>query len=250
MSAAIVSLIVQTSDARRLAQVLPGLAAQAPAADLVVVGLGGLADVADVVRALAPDALLVQARDASPFAAARNLGAAVAQAPWLFFLDEGVGLQRSLAIRPHAGFVLAGAGPADRSLLVATGDFRRMEGYDELIGDPDAAQADLLQRLARGGVRQASLPAHGLTRLPPVAAAVSQPAPDEALYRLVKADLVRLGSAPDAASRRALQAEVRATLARAAQNAGKAELHVHFRHARAGASAARASLTYGIGPAR
>lgn len=247
MSATIVSVIVQAREAVRLAQVLPGLAAQAPAAQVIVVG-EDIAPLAGVVRAHATDALLIQAPPPASFAQARNLGAGAADAAWLLFLDEGVGLQRSLAIRPQPGLVLAAAGPADRGLLVAAEDFRRAEGYDEIIGDADAAQADLMLRLAQAGLKRAPLPAHGLSRLPAQQAPVAPPLPEDALYQRVKSDLVRLGSTPDAASRRALQAEIRATLARASASGGGADMHVHFRHARAGASAARASLTYSVRP--
>ncbi len=245
VSAPVVSLVVEAVDAGRLARVLPGLAAQAPAAQLVVVG-PDIASLADVVRTGAPDALLIQAPHPANFPQARNLGAGAADAPWLLFLDEGVGLQRSLAIRPQAGVVLAAAGSADRGLLVAADDFQRAEGYDEIIGDPQVAQADLLLRLAQAGVKRATLPAHGLTRLPALDVPVPPPRPEDGLYQRIKSDLVRLGSIPDAASRHALLTEIRAALARAADRGGAAEMHVHFRHARAGASATRASLTYGI----
>lgn len=247
MNAPVVSVIVQARQAQRLARVLPGLAAQAPAAQLIVVGDDTTA-LAGAVRAHAADARLVQTPAPASFAQARNLGAGAAQAPWLLFLDEGVGLQRALAIRPQAGFVLAAVGPADRALLVAADDFRRAEGYDEIIGDADAAQADLLQRLAQSGVKRAPLPAHGLDRLPALPSPAAARPVEEALYQRIKSDLVQLGSMPDAASRRALQAEIRATLARVSGGGAATQMHVHFRHARAGASTARASLTYSIQP--
>ncbi|MGA0599725.1 glycosyltransferase family 2 protein [Caulobacter sp. KR2-114] len=249
MSAPVVSLIVQASAAARLALLLPGLAAQQPAAQVVVVVAGGdAAGVAAVLQAQAPAAALIACEAEVGFCRARNLGAAAASAPWLFFLDEGVGLQRSLAIRPQAGMFLSAPGPEDCALLVAADDFRRADGYDETFADPDAAQADLLQRLTQAGVKPAVLPIHGLARLHRAGAPPAR-TPDERLYQRIKADLVGLGAPPDAASRQALHAEICATLVRAAESGGVADLHVHFRHARAGASAARTSLTYSVRPA-
>jgi len=245
VTATIVSLIVAATDAGELAHILPGLAAQGPAAEVVVTGTGDEAALAPAIARHAPGARWVPAQPPGGFARLRNQGAAAASAGWLLFLDDGMGLQRPLALSPQPGVCLAGD---DLGLLVAAEDFRRVEGYDEALDDSRAAQADLLLRLAKAGITRAVLPAYGFTRL--AAARQAQPRTiEDRLYERVKADLVRLGAPPDADARRALVMHIRATLAQANAGGAPAELYVQFRHARAGASAVRASLTYTVQPA-
>jgi glycosyltransferase involved in cell wall biosynthesis len=267
MSAPAISLITTCKGRlEHLRRTLPLMAAQGVSAQIVVVDFDCPDGAAAWVRDALPSVVVVQARDQPLFsaAAARNLGAAAATAPWLFFIDADVEAQGGVAAqilpRLAAGAFLIPE-PRTRGLwgavVVAAADFHRIGGYDETFQGWGGEDDDLLERLTAAGLRQDRFPSDGLACIEHDDALRTRhhAERDMALNSLinsfyigVKADLAGLRVSLGSHERQALYGNVRRTISQVAASGQAQWMQVAYRQAWAGAGAARSSLVYEIRP--
>ena len=121
-----------------------------------------------------PDVNIVAVAGRTVFnlAAARNLGAAVARSPFVFFCDCDVlvgeafsAALRGLALSEQA-FLVGGTGTLHGQCIVAKAAFDRIGGYDEVITGWGGEDGDFYLRLQAAGCGRGELPADLLTALP------------------------------------------------------------------------------------
>jgi hypothetical protein len=122
-----------------------------------------------------PQVRVVHVTDSPRFelSRARNLGAEAADAPWLCFVDADVCLAPHFAatvvplLEPRCFYQ---AEPRARELwgtcVVQRDDFRRIEGYDEVLQGWGAEDGDLYARLKMIGTRLRTFPGELLTPVP------------------------------------------------------------------------------------
>lgn len=238
---------------------LPRLIAE-PFAEVIVVDYDCPEATGDWVAAEFPAARLVRVQDAPIFhvARARNLGAAVARAPWLLFVDADVrlapGFLAAAADRLAPGVFVVASPPAARDLtgtmFVSRADFEAVGGYDEAIQGWGSEDEDLVDQLELLGRRQACFDA---------ATAAPIPHEDELrtrhhqikdaalgneinfLYRIVKRDLFRQGQSLDLRTRQAIHAQVASAYL---STEGPRSIEVHFQRFDLAAHRVTKSLRY------
>lgn len=176
------------------------------------------------VRDACPAARVVQLSDRPYFnaAKARNAGAALATAPWLFLVDADVIVEPTLieAVRPSlrpGAFLWAVAEASDLAgtKIVARDDFIKLGGYDEVFEGWGAEDTDLADRLQWIGRRPIPFPSGLLTSIPHDDALRRRFHENSrahvrinTLYRNAKMDLLRQGVRLDEAGRRRLYADL------------------------------------------
>jgi glycosyltransferase involved in cell wall biosynthesis len=244
-----------------LRHTLPALCAM-PGLEIVVVDYDCPQQAGDWVRQAWPRARVVYAADRPFFnaAKARNLGAAAAATPWLFFVDADVLVTGQLLdhVLPRleaATFMTPELRPSDLggALVVAREDFERIGGYDEVFegwGDEDN---DIVSRLQFAGIRREDLPSALFECMEHDDALRVRYHRDgdfernwaiNDLYYAAKLDLMRQGVQLDGKARAAIYADVRRALE--ASPGAPATLQVAFRRDRAGRLDVRTSLVYEI----
>jgi glycosyltransferase involved in cell wall biosynthesis len=211
------------------------------------------------VRQAHPEVKVVEVRERPLFnlSEARNLGAAAADAPWLLFLDADtlaapdLTAQLSPLLEPGV-FLQPDPRPPDLwgALAVSRADFDAVGGYDEVFEGWGAEDVDMVVRLQIAGRRHRSFPGALLAGLPHgddqrtrfhairdrrLSVGVNS------LYRMVKADLLRLEVTLDFETRRRLYADVRAA---ATAPGGPQPLKVSFRQTEHGGHRVLSSLIY------
>jgi hypothetical protein len=160
---------------------------------------------------------------------ARNLGAGMASASWLMFLDADVMVAPDFAVRlvpllERRRFLIPDPRPFELWGVIAMprASFEAIGGYDEAFEGWGAEDVDIIQRLEIAGLAAKVFPGALLASLPHGDIertrhyAQSNHRANGALntcYRIVKIDLIRLGAQLDLAARRQIYAKVRATLA-------------------------------------
>ena len=247
-----------------LRQSLPRMAALGPGAEVVVVDYDCPDGAAAWVRSALPAAVVVEVKDRPRFnaAQARNLGAAAASAPWLFFIDADVLAQGPVlpAITPRLApgrFLTPDPRPPGLwgAVVVAAEDFARIGGYDEVFQGWGAEDDDLLFRLQRAGLEHGRFDSAGLDAIAHDDTLRTRHHDERdlrlnalvnAFYLSVKKDLAGLGVDPGPDNRRTLYDDVRRCVSKAATTGETGLLQVAFRRAWAGAGAALASLCYEI----
>lgn len=179
------------------------------------------------VRQSHPRATVVRIEDRPLFnlARARNLGAAAATAPWLFFVDADVIVSRDFApvlrsmLRP-GGYLAPNPRPDDLwgAILVAREDFQAIGGYDEAFEGWGSEDVDIAARLDFAGRVARTFPGELLSTVAHddalrgrfhAIADLRLNGAINAFYRNVKMDLLRQGVSLDAEQARRLYAEVR-----------------------------------------
>lgn len=153
---------------QHLVKTLPIMAAQ-PGCETIVVDYDCPEGAAAWVAANFPAVRVVRVTRQPVFniGRARNLGAGVAMAPWLCFLDADTLLHPDFAatvlslVDPglycqciHGRHELAG------SVLLPRAAFTAVQGYDEVMEGWGGEDRDLYHRLQRLGLRRLELPAH------------------------------------------------------------------------------------------
>lgn len=247
-----------------LRQTLPLMTVLGPLAQVVVVDFDCPQNTGDWVKANQPSAVVVEARDRPLFSAsaARNLGAAAATAPWLFFIDADVLAPPTLLadILPHlsAGTFLI---PELRTrglwgaVVVASDDFTRIGGYDDAFQNWGGEDDDLLIRLQQAGLESRTFNSPGLDYIEHDNALRTRHHAEQNLpissqinsfYLGVKADLARLQVTLSPRDREVLYADIRAKISQAMINGEAQLLQVTFRQAWAGAAPTHTSLCYEI----
>ena len=247
-----------------LRQSLPRMAALGPGAEVVVVDYDCPDGAAAWVRSALPAAVVVEVKDRPRFnaAQARNLGAAAASAPWLFFIDADVLAQGPVlpAITPRLApgrFLTPDPRPPGLwgAVVVAAEDFARIGGYDEVFQGWGAEDDDLLFRLQRAGLEHGRFDSAGLDAIAHDDTLRTRHHDERdlrlnalvnAFYLSVKKDLAALGVDPGPDNRRTLYDDVRRCVAKAATTGETSLLQVAFHRAWAGAGAALSSLCYEI----
>ncbi len=135
--------------------------------ETIVVDYGCPQQCGQWVRTHHPQAHVVLVKDARRFegARARNLGARVARAPWLMFVDADVTLDDAFAERvlpslragQHFRFIPS-TQESYGNVVCAREDFEAIDGYDEAIVGWGGADSDLYYRLGRLGRPCGELP--------------------------------------------------------------------------------------------
>jgi len=143
-----------------LRETLPAAAAQ-PGASHVVVDYSCPEGSGDWVTREFPHVKVVRVTGKAHFhiSAARNAGAAAADAPWLFFRDADVGVAPSFnsIVLPmlreggHYRSRLKAAGPLSGALICSRVDFDQIGGYDEVMKGWGYEDSDLYLRLRAAG---------------------------------------------------------------------------------------------------
>ncbi len=247
-----------------LRQTLPLMAAQGAEVEVVMVDFDCPEGAGAWARSAQPQAVVIQARDRPQFSAAeaRNLGAAAATAPWLFFIDADVQAHGAVAAeilpRLAPGEYLIPE-PRTRGLwgavVVAAADFQRIGGYDEAFQGWGGEDDDLLLRLDQAGLRRGHFPSAGLSCFEHDNALRTRhhAHKDMALNSLinsfyigVKTDLAKVRVSLSARDREAVYADVRRVISAVVASGETQLLQVAFRHAQSGTEPARRSLCYEI----
>jgi hypothetical protein len=149
-----------------LEQSLPTFVAQ-PGAACVVVDYGCPDGTGAWVEEHFPEVRVVRVTDRPRFemARARNLGAAVAETPWLCFIDADVRIAKDFMARTRGLFTPGHyyqAQPRDLETwgtsVSAREDFARAGGYDEVLQGWGKDDDDYYARLSLAGVRAATFP--------------------------------------------------------------------------------------------
>lgn len=195
-----------------LAQTLPIVAMQANAeVEIIVVDYGCPDGTADWVGRNYPSVKVVSVTDDPLFniAKARNHGAANTKAEWLAFFDADIMLKANffksvIPVLKHGFYHLAGRNDPNTwgSCIVERTAFTDIGGYDEAIDGYGGEDNDLYEMLAIQGVRRDWFPGDAVD---PIRHSdddrmqfYSNKNIDRAvrinhLYRLIKADIIRLG---------------------------------------------------------
>jgi len=214
-------------------ETLPLLAAQADC-EVILVDYDCPDGAGAWAREACPSVRVVQVTDRPRFnlSDARNLGATIATAPWLMFLDADVLApedlaQRLLALATPGSFRIAAPRPSELcgAMLVFADDYARAGGFDEAFQGWGSEDLEFLARLELMGLQRLTFPAAWLNVIwhddasrtafhdvadRKLASAIN------ALYCHAKLGLVRMGVSPDLPTRLALHAEARAAMETAA----------------------------------
>jgi glycosyltransferase involved in cell wall biosynthesis len=157
-----------------LKQSLPTFVAQ-PNTSCIVVDYDCPQHTGAWVRKNFPQVRVVHVTDCPRFelSRARNLGAEAADAPWLCFIDADVQLAANFAaavtplLQPRS-FYQPDPRPMELmgTCIVHRDDFRRIEGYDDVLQGWGAEDGDFYARLKLIGTRLRNFPGDLLTPLP------------------------------------------------------------------------------------
>ena len=246
-----------------LRQTLPALIRALPRAEVILVDYDCPERCGDWVEANAPGVTVVRAHDRPIFniAKARNLGAAVASAPWLMFTDADVLLTAPLgavlaeAVRAGTFLVTDPRPPIlYGTVVVARADYQAVGGYDEVFEGWGTEDTDLLRRLEAHGVQASAFDAasvigidhadadrtafHSLTK--EINWTLNE------VYAAAKDDLTRMGWAAERPERQALYDGLRSALAGADFDDRTVSHRVAFRREDFGGLDVVTSLKYDI----
>ena len=143
-----------------LRQTLPHFMRQANT-QVIVVDYSCPEKAGDFVEAHFPRARVVRVENREFFnaSAARNAGASVAQTPYLIFVDADTIISNNFVtlLRPHLTgsnflrFFLPGGNSLGGSCVVATADFQKVKGFDEVFSGYGGEDLDFYWRLQRMG---------------------------------------------------------------------------------------------------
>lgn len=210
-----------------LSRALPRLVAMAPAR-VVVVDWNCPDGAADWVEANHPSCALVRVRDVTRFnlAAARNVGAARVDTPWICFIDADVLLDPAFARVLHSldrQAYYVGEPPTTSlrgTVLCPRSAFLAVDGYDELMLGWGSEDTDFYRRLELAGYARRVFDASLLEAIAHADALrtlhYAEPDPIRsvrlnAYYMHAKLDLMKLsGSTLSLAARQALRARIEA----------------------------------------
>lgn len=213
-----------------LKDTLPLLTAQ-PFAEVILVDFQCPQRAGDWVESAFPAVRVVRVTDRPQFnvAVARNRGAAIATAPWLFFVDVDVLLAPEFLastfprLQPGA-FLIGDPKPPELwgTMFVERTAFEAIAGYDEVFEGWGVEDTEILDRLEFAGLRKGFFAGELArpilhsdelrTRYHEVKDRSLNGAINE-FYRAIKADLTRQGKVLDQPGRERLYAQIRAGFA-------------------------------------
>ena len=223
-----------------LKQTLPRLMAE-PFAEVIVVDYDCPDRSGDWVAQAHPGVKVVRVDHAPIFhaARARNLGAAAAASPWLFFIDVDVRVAPDFLARVGPGlgegaFYLGEPLTLDLwgTMFVTRADYDAVGGYDEAIQGWGSEDEDIVERLELLGRRRARFDGTLMDAIPHDNEArtrhhrIKDPELGNAInyvYRAIKRDLARQGLTLDLPARRNIHQQVETAML-APERAGSIDL--------------------------
>jgi len=242
-----------------LKRTLPGMLAL-PIAEVIVVDYDCPERTGDWVAKHRSAAKVVRVADRPHFnaAKARNLGAAAATSPWLFFVDADTRMERGLGddlaakLKQAGGFYVPEPRTADLygAILLPRADFDAVGGYDEVFEGWAIEDVELWDRLLARGVARGALDGRRMraiehdnklrARFHDIGDSMATGTLNN-VYRWVKADLHRLGFDLDPTALKTLYDQLRAGLE---SGTLATEYEVAFRDVPTFGKTLQASLTY------
>ena len=149
-------------------ETMPLLYAEAAKEEIIFVDYGCTEGSSDWVKAHYPKVKIVLVNDDPGFCAARarNIGASVANSPWLFFIDGDIkvkpGFLKWIKSNAKKGFYYRASatsnGKLDKetwgSFLCGKQDYKTIDGYDEMFRGWGGEDDDIYARLTLSGIQQ------------------------------------------------------------------------------------------------